>query len=346
MANMDEGDPLRKPLSAIKKSGEKAVAIIQDLLTLARRGVAVKEVTNINRLILEYLQTVEFQSIKSLYPHVTIDTNLDPHLLNTAGSPTHLSKTIMNLVINALESMRDEGTVAITTENLTIEKGDTSPLPLAEGRYVVLMVRDTGRGIPHKDLDKIFEPFFSRKVLGRSGTGLGMTVVWGTVQDHGGHIEVKSSVKEGTTITIFLPATEEQMKEKVAAPVDQYRGWGETILIVDDMESQREIAREALESLGYVTVEAKSGVEAIRYLKSNSVDLVLLDMVMRPGIDGLETYRQIIELHPGQKAIIVSGYSETERVKEALRIGVGAYIKKPYSIEMLGIAVRKELERK
>jgi len=126
-------------------------------------------------------------------------------------------------------------------------------------------------------------------------------------------------------------------------PVEAYMGTGQTILIVDDIRDQRELASSMLIKLGYSAKAVSSGEEAIDYLKSNSTALVLLDMIMDPGIDGLDTYRQILKLHPKQKAIIASGFSETKRVKEAQKLGAGQYVKKPYTLEKIGIAVKNEL---
>jgi DNA-binding NtrC family response regulator len=127
--------------------------------------------------------------------------------------------------------------------------------------------------------------------------------------------------------------------------MEEYRGKGESVLIVDDVEEQREIAYELLSRLGYSTTTVSGGKEAVEYMKSNSADLLVLDMIMDPGIDGLETYKRILKLHPGQKAIIVSGFSETKRVKEAHKLGAGSYVKKPYTLNKLGTAVKAELSR-
>jgi CheY-like chemotaxis protein len=127
---------------------------------------------------------------------------------------------------------------------------------------------------------------------------------------------------------------------------DTYHGRGENILIVDDVEAQRLLAATILESLNYRVATAASGEDAVKYLKANQADLVVLDMIMDPGIDGLETYRRILEIHPQQQAIIVSGFAKTDRVEAAQKLGAGKYVKKPYVIEKLGIAVRKELDKK
>jgi len=184
-------------------------------------------------------------------------------------------------------------------------------------------------------------------------------VVWGTVKDHKGYIDVQSiegkarpprlSARDGgqgTTFTLYFPVTRKEVaKDKSPISIDDYRGNGESIVVVDDVEEQREIASRILKKLGYAVTSVSSGEEAVDYMKANSADLLVLDMIMDPGIDGLETYKRITEFHPKQRAIIVSGFSETDRVKEAQRLGAGAYVKKPYLLEKIGLAVRAELDK-
>ena len=170
--------------------------------------------------------------------------------------------------------------------------------------------------------------------------------MWGTVKDHKGYIDIQSTEGKGTTFTLYFPVTRKEVaKDKSLKSIEDYVGKGESILVVDDVEEQREIASRILEILGYSVTSVSSGEEAVDYLKNDSADLMVLDMIMDPGIDGLETYKRILEFHPGQKAIIVSGFSETERVKEAQRLGAGAYVKKPYLLEKIGLAVRDELDK-
>ncbi|MEA1876457.1 MAG: response regulator, partial [Bacteroidota bacterium] len=215
-----------------------------------------------------------------------------------------------------------------------------------EGDYIIFTVSDTGVGISSKDMERIFEPFYTKKVMGRSGTGLGMAVVWGTVKDHRGYIDVQSTEGKGTTFTLYFPVTRKEIDGKQEAlPMEEYMGKGESILVVDDVEEQREIASRILKKLGYSVTSVSSGEEAVDYMKDNSADLLVLDMIMDPGIDGLDTYKGILELNSGQKAIIASGFSETDRVKEAQRLGAGKYIKKPYTLEKIGLAVKEELEK-
>ncbi|MBT8490194.1 MAG: response regulator [Deltaproteobacteria bacterium] len=346
LMDLPEESPLRAPILTIQKSGKKAAAIVQDLLTLARRGLVATEVTNLNRVIANYIESPEFEKLKEFHPHAKIESNLEKNLLNILGSPVHLSKTVMNLVSNAAEAMDDGGNISITTESTYIDKPIRGYDTVKEGDYIILTVSDTGKGISAGDLERIFEPFFTKKKMGRSGTGLGMAVVWGTVKDHKGYIDIQSTEGKGTTFSLYFPVTREEIsgKEK-ALLIEEYMGNGESILVVDDVEEQREIASRILNKLGYSVTSVSSGEEAIDYMNDNSADLLVLDMIMDPGIDGLETYKRIINLHPNQKAIIASGFSATDRVKEVQKIGAGAYVKKPYTLEKIGIVVKNELER-
>ena len=346
LMKIPQDSPLRNPILTIQKSGEKAATIVQDLLTLARRGVAVTNVLNLNQIISEYLKSREYEALKLYHPQVEVETGLKTDLLNILGSPVHLSKTIMNLVSNAAESMPDGGTIFISTENRYIDKPISGYDEVMEGDYVVLTVSDTGIGISSEDLTRIFEPFYTQKVMGRSGTGLGMSVVWGTVKDHKGYIDVRSFEGKGTAFTLYFPVSRQKITEdKSRVSMQEYMGGGESILVVDDVQEQRKIASEILSELGYLVTSVASGEEGVEHMKYHSVDLLVLDMIMDPGMDGLETYKKILDIHPGQKAIIASGFSETDRVKEAQKLGAGAYIKKPYSLEKIGLAVRNELDK-
>ncbi|MHB8771828.1 MAG: ATP-binding protein [Syntrophales bacterium] len=336
---------LREPVQTIKESGLKAAAIVQDLLTLARRGVATNRIVSLNAIVEEYLRSPEFDKLKTYYPAARVETRLSPELMNVSGSPVHLVKTVMNLVTNAAEAMPLGGVISIATGNVYVDRPIRGYDEIREGDYVVLTVADMGVGIAPEDREKIFEPFYTKKAMGRSGTGLGMAVVWGTVKDHNGYIDVESTSGTGTRFAIYLPATRREV-ELSDAPVDlgMIRGCGETVLIVDDIAEQRDLARRMLTRLGYTALVAASGDAAVAAAAERRFDLVLLDMIMEPGMDGLDTYRKILALAPGQKALITSGFSETDRVKEAQRLGAGAYLKKPYTAEQLALAVRRELD--
>jgi PAS domain S-box-containing protein len=341
------GHRSRSHAEKILQSTEKAAAIIQDLLTLARRGVMVSSVINLNTIVSGFLQTPVLEKMKDYHPRVTFRIEYDKNLLNIKGSPVHLEKTLMNLVSNAAESISGKGEVTIRTENRYLDKTMRGYDAVKEGDYAVLMVSDTGMGIPVEDRERIFEPFYTKKTMGRSGTGLGLTIVWGTVKDHNGYIDVQTEVGQGTTFTLYFPVTREELiAQQQKAPIERYMGKGESVLVIDDIAEQRDVAAGLLTRLGYVVHVISSGEEALRYLRSNKADLLVLDMIMTPGIDGLETYQRVLEINPKQKAILVSGFSETDRVKKAQKLGAGAYVKKPYMMEKIGIAVRDELDRK
>ena len=303
-------------------------------------------VMNLNSVISEYMKTPEQEKIQSFHPNVRFEVLLDSDLLPVKGSRVHLSKAVMNLLSNAAEAIPDSGVVTISTRNQYLDRPIKGYDHVKEGDYVVLVVSDTGRGISPEDMGRIFEPFYTKKMMGRSGTGLGLAVVWGTVKDHDGYIDVQSEEDRGTTFTLYFPVTREALtSDQPPISLSDYMGKGETILVVDDVKEQRELAFAMLSKLNYQVTSVSSGEAAIEYMKTCQVDLLILDMIMDPGIDGLETYKRILELHPAQKAIIVSGFSETERVRQAQDLGAGAYIRKPFALEKIGLRVRQELDK-
>ncbi len=347
LLQLPKDNPLRKPIQTIQNAGERAAEVVQDLLTLSRRGVLVSSPLNLNDLITAYLKSPEHEKFKQQFPWVEIKTFLENDMLKISGSATHLSKAIINLISNAGEAMPEgRGTITVSTENQYLDRPLKGYTDIREGDYVVLTVADNGSRISLHDMEKIFEPFYTKKKMGMNGTGLGMSVVWGTVQDHNGYIDVKSAEGKGTVFRLFFPLVRETLPE-IGSFKSQgsYYGNGETILIVDDVEDQRILASMMLTQLGYSTQVMASGEDAVEYLQTHSVDLVVLDMIMYPGMDGLDTYQKILERHPEQRAIIVSGYSETNRVKALQRLGAGAYVKKPFLLETLGVAVKEELEK-
>ncbi len=346
LMDLKEDSPLRKPILTIQKSGEKAAAIVQDLLTLARRGVEATEVVNLNEIISDYLASPEYARLELHHTNVTVGKCLDENLLNILGSPVHLSKTVMNLVSNSTEAMPEGGKITIITENRHIDTIKIGYDDIDEGDYATLSVIDSGIGISAEDIERIFEPFYTKKTMGRSGTGLGMAVVWGTVKDHRGYIDLTSTEGKGTEITLYFPVTRKVFSPQIEmTSIQDVMGNGESIMVVDDIEEQRQIASEMLEKLGYTVKTVSGGEAAVEYLRKHTIDLLVLDMIMEPGIDGFETYQRILKLRPGQKSIIASGYSESVRVKEAQRLGAGTYIKKPYLLHKIGRAIKAELNK-
>lgn len=348
LLNLPPDSPIRRNVEAIQKAGRRAVEIVQDLLTMARRGVIVNKVVNLNDIIHEYLKSPECEKLCLIHYLAAIETHLEVHLCNMKGSPVHLTKALMNLVGNAAEAMPSGGVISIKTSNRHIDFPLKSyDLTIPEGDYVVLEVADSGVGIEAQDLPRIFEPFYTRKKMGRSGSGLGMAVVWAAVKDHKGNINVRSTPGQGSTFELYFPITREALEMEILdTSIERALGNGEKILVVDDMEEQREIAAMLLTRLGYSVFTVSSGEEAVDFLKKNSVELVILDMLMEPGMDGLDTYRQLVRMEKNPITIISSGYIETERVKETYRLGAVTFLKKPFTLHEIATVVKNELDKR
>jgi len=345
LLELPQDSPLRDKLSLIQRSGQKAAAIVQDLLTLGRRGMPSQEVVNLNGIISDYLVSLEFQAVRKEHPALVLECDLAPDLFNVKGTRVHLAKALMNMLTNAAEAMPAGGTVRVSSRNCYLDQQLDGYEVIPSGEYVQVTVSDEGVGVAEEDLHRVFEPFFSRKTLRRSGSGLGMTVIWATVKDHGGFINLQSRQGEGTRIELYLPITREsELEVNQGIALENYQGT-EQVLVVDDAPEQLQIAASMLGKLGYRVTSVPSGEAAVNHLQRASADLVVLDMIMPGGMDGLETYTRIVELRPGQKAIITSGYSESHRVKKLQELGGGAYVAKPYTLQQIGVAVRGELDR-
>ncbi len=342
LMDLPEESSLRQPLITIQDSGQRAAAIVNELLTITRGAAIEKKVMSLNRVVSDYIRSPEHTKLLMFHPRVRVETRLDSQLFNIKGSSMHFGKAVMNLVSNATEAIAGEGRVIISTTNRYLDRGLNSYTTIPKGEYAVLTVEDNGSGIDLEDLDRIFEPFFTKKVMGRSGTGLGMTLVWNVAQDHGCHIDVISN-KNGTRFDIYCHTTHEKSTEATQRlPLENFLGKGERILVVDDVRSQREITCLMLNKLGYVVDSVSCGEGAIEYIKEHGgVDLLLLDMIMDPGISGRETYERVKAIQPDQKAIVLSGFSETDDVSQTLRAGAAKYLRKPVNIDVLGQAVKE-----
>ena len=336
-------DQVLEDLESIRESAKKSCTIIRDLLVMGQRGTFQAAPVDLNDVIERYLASVEYDEMHNRHRSVEVLLQLGPDLNAITGTDTHVSQVIMNLVMNAHEAINVSGAVMIATVNVSVARTIAGYEMIPEGQYVSLRVSDTGQGIAPDDVGAIFEPFHSRKKRIHSGTGLGLAVVYGVVKDIGGYIDVTSGIDEGATFTIYFPKAESD------AQVDDYttpeiKYGSEHVLVADDAVEQRQLMERFLSKLGYTVATVESGQAAVRYVAENDVDLVILDMVMEEGFDGLDSYKEIINLRPGQKCIIASGYAETDRIKEAIRLGVKRYLQKPYTLERLSSAIRDVLD--
>ncbi len=345
LANLSDDSDMRQPLETIQTAGKKAAAIVRDLLALARRGLKVEDVVDLGTIVHDYINSVEWQTLQRNNQNITLTAPQDAKGYLILGSSAHLSNILMNLVTNAVEAMsNDGGFISVELETVTLT---TQPQGFNEwraGDYVRLTVSDTGSGIPESIQQRIFEPFYSGKKLHSSGTGLGLAIVWGTVIDHKGFVSIESEEGKGTSFIVLLPCLGQEAEvQHVMIDREPVKGSGQSILIVDDIENQRQIATDILLHLGYSVESVESGEAAVNYLQHNSADVVLLDMIMPPGIDGLETCKRILGFSPDQKIVIVSGYSQADRIDEVRRLGVSQYVSKPYSLLNISEAIDKVL---
>ncbi len=344
LMKMPADSPLREHIIQIRNAGLRAAEVVADMLTVTRGTAATRKVESLNTLVQELLESAEYQQILTNHKQLTCKTIFARDLLNISCSAMHIRKSILNLLFNAAEAVEGAGSVTLRTENRYIEKPVAANQFMKAGKYVLLSVSDNGSGISEEDQEHIFEPFYSKKIMGKSGTGLGLTIVKNTVQDHDGDVTLKSD-STGTTFSLFFPATRAKPEQAIQeATTVNYFGHGERILVIDDEALQRDIACQLLSSLGYNTKSCASGEEAVFLIEKESFDLVLLDMLMEPGINGRQCFEQMRAHKPDLKAIIVSGFSKSDEVKKALRQGASSFIRKPYTLHQLGEAINNILK--
>lgn len=343
LMQMDETHNHIDIIRTIQEAGKEAASVVSDLITVARGATAEKHVCNLNNIVEKYIETSQGKKLDSRLKDIDIKVHCEPELSNNYCSEMHINKVLMNLIGNAAEEIEGKGTIVVSTKNICIEEPFFGYERIEAGEYVVVSVTDDGPGIPQKAISKIFEPFYSKKKMGRSGTGLGLAIVWNTVHDHAGFLDLKSD-SSGTTFELYFPMTEDAVrKERELPSIAQYKGCGEKILVVDDQKKQQKIASNLLDGLGYSTFAVGSGEDAVAYVKHHSVDLIILDMIMDSGINGRETYEKILEIHPRQRAIIASGFAENAEVKQTLHLGASQFVKKPYTLTQMGLAVKQAL---
>ncbi len=343
LMEMDMTKQQRESVRIIQDAGKRAASVVSDLLTIARGSTTQKAAKNPNNIITNYLDSIEHREYLTNYPNITIKTLLDDNLHNMYCSTNHIGKALMNLICNAMEALETKGVITISTKNISLDQPLFAHERIERGDYIKITISDNGPGIPPKDIEHIFEPFYSKKVMGRSGTGLGLAIVWSTIHDHNGFINIESS-KKGTFFELFIPSTEQaEMVDNPVLSINALRGNGEAILVVDDQETQCAITRNLLKNIGYHAFSVNSGEDALKLYKNKPIDLLILDMILEEGMNGRETYEQILKINPLQKAIVISGFSENEELDRIGKLGVSHFIRKPYTLDQLGIAVKQTL---
>jgi two-component system cell cycle sensor histidine kinase/response regulator CckA len=337
-----ESSPDYKELIQIENAANRAAILIRQLLTFSRKAETNRRPMDLNQEVRQAQKILQ----RTLPKMIAIHLNLAPDLKKIAADPTQIELIILNTGNNAADAMPDGGDLMIDTQNIYLDEPYCAGHPgTVPGEYIRLTIADTGHGMSSETLGHIFEPFFTTKGPGK-GTGLGLASVYGIVKNHGGHIYCSSKPDHGTTFDIYFPASH---------GVDEYRpvqekqqpvtGGFETILVVDDEETIRDLARQFLQSVGYQVMTAKTGEEAVELFaaETDRIDLIILDLGM-PGMGGHKCLSQILKIDENTRVIIASGYSMNGEVKKSLDAGAVGFIAKPYQLNDLLVKVRTILD--
>jgi PAS domain S-box-containing protein len=331
-----EDSNLATDVKEIQTASQRAAMLVSQLLTFSRREQPSSEIVDLNEVVAETKNMLA----RTIGEDISVDVTVADDLWPVRIDPNQAGQVLMNLAVNSRDAMPEGGKLGISTENAAIRPGEVDGL--SEGDYVVLEVRDTGMGIPEDKQQQIFEPFFTTKPRG-SGTGLGLATVFGIISGASGTIRVESRVGHGTTFTIYLPRVEGRVAGTESSTVDLAPSRGETILLVEDEEGVRKVAHRILSGAGYRVLGASSGDEALQIFKTESIDLVLTDVVM-PGMSGRHLVTTIHELNPQARTVYMSGYTEDVIAEHGILDGE-PLIQKPFDSDGLLQSVRQVLDR-
>ena len=320
--------PQASNLELIRRSARRASELTQQLLGFARRGRQRSEPTELHLVINE---TVGLLS-RTLGKDVSIVVSLSAKHAVVMGDPAQLKQVIVNLAINARDAMPDGGELTILTHDLVLKPALGMSEELPAGRYVEMVIRDTGMGIEADKLPRIFEPFFTTKPVGQ-GTGMGLAMIYGIVEEHGGRITVESTPGEGSAFSVLLPiASEQRLAQAPRDPSTPLYLPKSQIMIVDDEDVVRSVTDSILTRAGCTVLTFDSGKAALKYFRDNAnvVDLVLMDVEM-PEMDGLQCYLAMKEIDPEVNLLVSSGYTQSEKVTRMVKEGALGLLRKPYS---------------
>ncbi len=338
--DLKPGDPGYDAFLQIEEAALRSKELTMKMLTFARKEELKSRPASINAIIRDLHEMLSRTLMKS----IQIDLDLEEQLPDVVVDGNQIQLALLNICTNASDAMPGGGTLRIETRRVTVDEKNRRDFSGVEpGEYIQILTTDTGTGIPEEDIDRIFDPFFTTKAPDR-GTGLGLSVVLGTIRNYGGSIDAMSPPGGGTTIRIVLPASGAYFGEAVGSPKKEIVKGSGTILVVDDEEQVLDVVGRILRRAGYSIIEAHGGEEAIeRFRKERArIDLVLLDMIM-PGKDGKAVYEVLRKIEPGVKVILSSGYTLDGHIGEEMVDGIARYVQKPYGITELCGAIQETL---
>jgi len=331
--------PDRDALRAIRDAGERAARLTQQLLAFSRKAIVEPKVLDVNGLLADSARLLR----RLIGEHIAVATDLAPDLPPIKADPGQIEQVVLNLVVNARDAMPDGGRVTIRTRTVLLAEADAARADLAPGVHVEVAVADTGCGMPADVLARIFEPFYTTKGVGQ-GTGLGLAVVHGIVRQAGGHVAVASEVGRGTTFTLLFPAVSRVVGGSASGTRPPAAGT-ETVLLVEDEDLVRTIARQGLDRHGYRVLEARGGEEAIRLAAEHAgpIHLLVTDVVM-PGLGGRQVADAVRGLHPALRILYMSGYTDDAIVRAGIVEAEDAFLHKPFTAVALARKVRAVLD--
>jgi nitrogen-specific signal transduction histidine kinase/CheY-like chemotaxis protein len=336
-----EMEPGYQELLEISRAAKRGGELTRQLLTFSRKVESRLRPTDLNRIVEDVRLLLERTIPKMIKIELQLTTNLN--YVNADAS--QIEQILMNLAVNARDAMPDGGMLTIATSNVILEETDHyQQAEVTPGNYVLLRVADTGEGMDKSTLEHIFDPFFTTKEVGK-GTGLGLAMVYGIVKSHGGHIACHSTLGEGTVFEVVLPAVEPAEKPSTTLTGSDEPGGGhETVLLVEDDESLRELGEQILKMFGYTVISAADGERALQIYREDkaAIDLVILDLIM-PGMGGEQCLQEILAINSQAKVIIASGYSASAEAEWAAAIGAKALVEKPYNVQQMLKVVREVL---
>jgi two-component system cell cycle sensor histidine kinase/response regulator CckA len=342
LAGLHEHDSKRGLIEEVARAGERAAALVQQLLAYSRKQIVQLKVLDLNLIVAALGKMLR----PLLGEDIELATELARELRPIKADPTQIEQVIMNLAVNARDAMPRGGRLTLRTRNVDVAEGHAgSASELPPGPYTVLVVGDTGVGMDAETMRHIFEPFFTTKETGQ-GTGLGLATVYGVVKQSGGHIQVESKPEAGTTFTLYFPSFSESPGRSARLSGEQELPAGnETILLVEDEAGVRSLARYVLQRCGYTVLDAANGVDALEIAARHAggIDLVMTDVVM-PGMNGREVAESLRQLRPATKVLFLSGYTEDAVVRHGIKESEAAFLAKPFAIATLAHKVREVLD--